>query len=211
MIHKKPQIYRKLIPFGLSFIPTLEPDISDNKDYFDWYTPFHHDKSDNSPEVLEIVKEEILKNPPNILEIGVSLYNKESTITWAAISNKNESSYYIGIDIKDRKFVKDWGKNCHFIEMNSSNYSVIKSEIEKITNSKIGTLIIDGNHSVNGILKDWEYVNLLHDDGSVLIHDSNTHPGPVALLEAIDRTKFSIKEPLFDKEDHGIAIIRKNI
>lgn len=210
MRHFKPNIFIKELekPFGLSYFPTLEPEILDSCTCFSNYKPYQYKKSDNSLEVLNIVTEEVLHAPLNILEIGVSLYDRELTITDRLIKDKPENSKYIGIDISDRSFVKSWGKDCFFIQENSGNFDSISDKINNLNIENFGIIVIDGDHSLNGILKDWRYIKFLHKSGSVLIHDSNTHPGPVALIESIDRKIFNVFEPLNDKYDHGITVVK---
>ena len=131
MIHYKPDIYTKDMfekPFGLSYIPTLEPTISDNCDCFQHYKASMYGSHDNSLEVLNIVTEEVKKAPPNILEIGVSLYSRELTMTNRLIKDKVENSKYVGIDIGDRSFVKDWGKDCFFFQENSGNFESVSNK-----------------------------------------------------------------------------------
>jgi len=211
MIHYKPDIYIKDVfnkPYGLNYLPTLEPNISDNCDCFKNYRSFRDGESDNSLKVLELVTEVVQKAPMNILEIGVSLYDREWTMSNRLTGYKDYNSKYVGIDTQNREHVKNWGTNSYFYQINSREFDIVKCRLNQLLGIySLGLLVIDGDHSLNGILADWKYVELLDKKGYILIHDSNTHPGPIALIEAIDRKIFNVEEPLKNNEDHGIALI----
>jgi predicted O-methyltransferase YrrM len=73
---------------------------------------------------------------------------------------------------------------------------------------KFDFIFIDGWHSINQVLRDWEYTNLLSDNGVVGFHDVSCHPGPKAFINALDATKWEILKNCCPK-DWGVAFARK--
>jgi hypothetical protein len=57
------------------------------------------------------------------------------------------------------------------------------------------------------VYDDWRYVNYLNEGGVVGFHDTANHPGPVALIESINRSKWHVEKLCM--EDNGIAFFRK--
>lgn len=192
--------------YGLSFIPTLEPDISDfDSDIRDinlWKTDNH----DNSEAVLDFIREYA---KGDIMEIGVSLYSPEKSFTHIILNQKKNLDYYFGIDVEDRKFIENKSKNIHFRQINSLNKDKVINEINKINIQKFDALIIDGHHSVRNCINDIQYSELVKVGGYIIIHDTNAFPGPICLIEAMDKTMFQINEPLLNVKDFGIAICKK--
>ena len=72
----------------------------------------------------------------------------------------------------------------------------------------IDLLFIDGWHSVNQCANDWHYTDMLSDNGVVILHDTNSHPGCVALFDAVDENQYA-KERHCLEADYGIAVFRK--
>jgi len=145
-------------------------------------------------------------NTHGIVEIGVSR-NGPRSFTNTILKNKPDDTIYLGIDINDKSYLNDSNKNIYTIQTNSSNQSVVREYMNKINLKKISLLFIDGDHSVNAVINDWKYSDLLSDNGIVIFHDSNYHPGPRIFLECIDPKLFRI-EKYFDNiiDDYGMAI-----
>ena len=134
-----------------------------------------------------------------ILEIGVARNN-----------NKPKDTYYLGIDLNDKSFLDNPVNKVYTLKISSSNYK----EIMKYITSTFGTDVIDfihidGWHSVNQILDDWKFVNNLSKQGTVALHDTNVHPGPVHLIKAIDKTKFDVRKKCVGIDDWGITIVKR--
>ena len=67
-------------------------------------------------------------------------------------------------------------------------------------------LMIDGWHSVHTCVNDWGYVDMLSDGGAVIVHDTNAHPGPIALFSAVDDNLFTKERFCSELNDMGIAV-----
>lgn len=85
-----------------------------------------------------------------------------------------------GYELKDQKVFKSYGKenqNLHFIRKDSHLEST-KSELMKLlAGEKIDLLLIDGDHSYMGAMKDWElYSPLVKENGLIALHDILFHP-----------------------------------
>jgi len=149
-----------------------------------------------------------------IVEIGVARKSREESSTWALLENKPKDTYYFGIDINDRGYVNSWpvsDDKTFLLRLDSASIKNVMDYIERNSSYReIDLLHIDGWHSVNQILKDWEYALYLTTYGAVVLHDTNFHPGPVELVKAIDRKKFSVRS-YFKKEknDWGITVLKR--
>ena len=157
-----------------------------------------------------------LKRCKIIVEIGVARKAKETSSTWALLENKPKDCWYFGIDIGVRQYVYDWpiaDNKTILLTIDSANIKSVMNHIESVSGYReIDLLHIDGWHSVNQILKDWQYALYLTLFGAVVLHDTNYHPGPVELVKAIDREKFSVRS-YFKKEknDWGLTVVKRRV
>lgn len=120
-----------------------------------------------------------------ILEIGVCR-NGEGSFTHVFLKHKRPETVYIGVDINDKSFLDNPAQNIFTIQSDSSNYNKI---IEFCNSKKIEELdfiFIDGWHSINQVLRDWEYTNILSDKGIVGFHDTAYHFGPKRFIENLN-------------------------
>jgi hypothetical protein len=173
---------------------------------------------DGWPEVTaadrEALKEEFLKVRDNcraILEIGISReLNGEENFTQIFLKNKKQETVYVGIDIDDKKYLNSVENNVHTIHAESSNYQGCTDYIKSIGVEQFDFIFIDGWHSINQVLDDWEYTNFLSKAGIVGLHDTNYHPGPKFFLDAIDTDKWHVvKNATNETKDWGIGFVRK--
>lgn len=149
-------------------------------------------------------------NAKAILEIGIGR-NGDNSFVHILTQNKKRDTSYIGIDLEDRSFLRNSENNVHTIQNNSSYYEEninIFKMILKTDAVKFDFIFIDGWHSINQVLQDWEYTNLLADGGIVGFHDVSCHPGPKEFINALDNTKWEIIENCCPK-DWGIGFVRK--
>ena len=148
-------------------------------------------------------------NTNGIVEIGVSR-NGPKSFTNTILNNKPDDTIYLGIDINDKSNLNDNDKNIYTIQTNSFNQSVVREYMDKINLKQISLLFIDGDHSVNAVINDWKYSDLLSDNGIVIFHDSNYHPGPSLFLNCIDPKLFRV-EKYFSEiiDDYGMAVAFK--
>jgi cephalosporin hydroxylase len=159
----------------------------------------------------EALRQQFLKVKDNckaILEIGIGRNGKDSFAT-VFFENKNNDTKYVGVDIEDRSWLVDYGENIFTIQGSSSNYDEIVEIIkDKFEIEKFDFIFIDGLHSLNQVLKDWEYTNLLSDTGIVGLHDTSHHIGPFLFIRNLDKNKWDVIENACP-QDYGIGFATK--
>lgn len=159
----------------------------------------------------EALREQFLKVKDNckaILEIGVGRNGKDSFAT-VFFENKNNDTIYVGVDIEDRSWLVDCGENIFTIQGNSSNYDeIVKIIKNKFHIDEFDFIFIDGLHSINQVLKDWEYTNLLSERGIVGLHDTSHHIGPFLFIRNLDKDKWDVIENACP-QDYGIGFATK--
>lgn len=223
--------------YGLKFKPTFQPDRDDTNIVSDRFhgmsgmdQPYYDDDRDwpmknlwghpdngwpGPPnEVSEenyAICEEVVKSLGNkckvIVEIGVNR-NGERSMTQAFLKNKSKDCIYFGIDLDYKTFLNDAENNVHTITANSFEQDRLRAAMKSIGIEKIDVLAIDGWHSINTAVNDWKYADMLSDHGVVVLHDTNTHPGPVCLFEAVDEMLFNKVRHCTDYIDYGIAVFK---
>lgn len=157
------------------------------------------------------LKEQFLKVRDNckaILEIGIGR-NGDKSFGHVFFSNKKDETIYVGLDIEDRSWLCEYGENIYTIQGNSSNYDEnIKIIKEKFNVEQFDFIFIDGLHSLNQVLKDWEYTNLLSDSGIVGLHDTSHHIGPYLFIRNLDKDQWNVIENACP-QDYGIGFASK--
>ena len=191
--------------FGLKFFPSVEPYISNDQDnpYMNAYG-FREVSDEN----LRVVKEVVTSMGDKLkacMEIGVH-QNGDRSMSNILMNDKPNDSFYLGVDLNDKSYLNDLSKNIHTIQCNSHDQEKIRNFLSANNISKLDILFIDGWHSVNTTMNDWRYADLLSEHGVVIVHDTNTHPGDIALCEAIDRNIFNVERVCIGNEA-GIALI----
>lgn len=142
-----------------------------------------------------------------ILEIGIGR-NAEKSFAYVFFNSKKKDTYYVGLDIDDRTFLNDPSKNIYTIRDDSSNYEQNLSRFKELGVEKFDFIFIDGWHSINQVLRDWEYTNLLADGGIVGFHDTSCHPGPNNFVNALDSEKWVVEKNMCPN-DWGIGFAWK--
>lgn len=145
-------------------------------------------------------------NAKAILEIGIGR-NSEESFAYVFFKNKKKDTIYIGLDIDDRTFLDDSENNIYTIRNDSSNYEENLKKFKQLGVEKFDFIFIDGWHSINQVLRDWEYSNLLAEGGIVGFHDTSCHPGPNNFINSLDSSKWDIESNLCP-EDWGIGFAR---
>lgn len=192
---------------GLSYLPSfIDPQLNDIDDAMVYLKP----RPKTAVSECNLFKlQEILNGVDilNIVEIGVARDRKSFTPT--LISMKSKRGIYCGIDLQDKTFLNDSDNNIFTIQANSHEQEKIRSYFKEIGLSSISVLFIDGWHSVNTVINDWQYTDLLDPNGVVILHDTNYHPGPNLILDAIDNNMFNVKRYCEDDDDFGLAVAYK--
>jgi len=58
------------------------------------------------------------------------------------------------------------------------------------------------------VLIDWEYTELLSQDGIVGFHDTSAHPGPYWFMKNLNTEKWNVEENVCPA-DHGVGFASK--
>ncbi|MFH1457415.1 MAG: class I SAM-dependent methyltransferase [Patescibacteria group bacterium] len=178
--------------------------------------------------LISLLKKRDLKT---IVEIGTA--RGGSLHAWCKIANSNAMLISIDLpkgrfgggysknDIKKFKTYKKINQKLHFLRMDSHKKTT-KQKLEKILNNqKIDFLMIDGDHTYQGVKKDWElYNSLVNKGGIIAFHDiveTPREPGcQVDKLWKRIKNKNKIKEIIDHKSNYhiydqwgGIGIIYK--
>jgi hypothetical protein len=143
-----------------------------------------------------------------IMEIGVSR-NGAGSFTNALLTAKPDNIPYLGVDLDDKSYLDNAEKRIHTIRSDSFNQLMVREKARSIGMDKISILFIDGWHSVNAVINDWLYSDLLADNGIVFFHDTNSHPGPTVFLHAIDPTQYRVEKHFEDLDDFGVSVAYK--
>ena len=187
-------------------IRTMSP--QDNVDQGD--SAYHGERGEFTEENRIALTEQFLSIRDNcsaILEIGVCR-NNEASSTYCFLNNKKDETVYVGIDLENKSFLTNPDKNIYTFETNSSQVEDNLKLFRNLNIEKFDFIFIDGWHSINQVLTDWEYTRMLSDHGIVGFHDTNYHPGPSAFLKAINRDKWHVEDNLCPN-DYGIGFVRR--
>lgn len=135
----------------------------------------------------------LCKNPKVFVEIGVHRNNQNSS-THTILKNKPDDGIYLGIDVEDKSFLDNPALGIHTIKTTSSNYDLVIEKLKSLGVSHIDFLFIDGWHSINQVLDDWEYTRILSPNGVVAFHDVTAHPGPYYFIRNLNKEKWDVCE-----------------
>ena len=192
---------------GLSHLPSFKNESDNDIDWSPWFdvgNKISTEISDANKEALDDILRKV--NVKNVIEIGVARNNERSFTTQLLYAKKG---IYCGIDIEDKTFLNDSLNRVYTIRANSHDQSTIRSYLNTIGLEKCSVLFIDGWHSVNTVINDWKYTDLLDDNGVVIFHDTNYHPGPHLIIEAIDRSMYRVVKYCDGGFDWGISAAYK--
>lgn len=208
-------IERKTDIWGLKYEPSIEPAYSDDDDFieefFDTIHPSHHYSLLNQ----QILCEQLV-NVKTILEIGVyrsenfrGITSPDPTSSDTIFQNKDFDCIYLGIDKHGKQYLDNEMKNIHTFSVNSLKRAAVRNHMQELGMEQIDLLVIDGWHSVTQVLNDWQYTEWLSQTGVVVFHDTNVHPGPIVVFDAVDETLFDKQKFGENKTDWGIAICKR--
>ncbi len=207
--------------YGLKYIPSIEPTYSNSADYIDFPDKrINIEKSNGNGQFSfkngEITLYEFLKIKDSvkcIMEIGVATnFEHSSTELW--LKNKTDDCHYFGIDIKigDKSHHEQYKPNTHILGMNSETdrEHILEKMKEFGCEKEIDVLFIDGCHSIDLMINDWKYSELVRKGGLILLHDVNIHPGPHLVYDAIDEELFTKEKYFCDgTDDCGLGVVWK--
>jgi hypothetical protein len=214
---------------GLLYRPSIEPEYSDDADYIE---PFHSLVTDRTTpdQHYSAVNRRLLqrtlcdyldldkRETGLILEIGVAIVTDdrpfENTSTFILTENKADGVTYIGVDLaRDKKVTDDPARNIYY-HLGIDSWQWLQytypAEMDVMRRTRVDLIHIDGNHSVNTVLKDWQYTELLAPYGVAVFHDINVHPGPAVVLDAVDPALFVVRRHFTDRQgDFGMATVMR--
>ena len=194
---------------GLRYFPDLEPDVSNDQDFppAGWISPL--EVTDANLDVVRSVVEEMkARNGLHaIMEIGVNR-NGERSMSRILMDERPAECHYLGVDVDDKSYLDDHDNLLYTVQCSSADQHTVRDKLREMGVGILDLLFIDGWHSVNMCVNDWRYTDLLSDQGVVILHDTNSHPGCVALFEAVDPWKYE-KQRHCLTADYGIAVFRK--
>jgi len=200
MIERKPTDI-----WGLKFLPHIP--LHDDRDgpLFSW--PKNQEVSDCNLAIVIGEIERLGDRYKACMDIGVAR-NGERSMSHRYHGLKPKGAVYVGVDVEDKSFLNNPDENIWTIQANSHEQDRIRSFLKEKGVDKLDILAIDGWHSVNTTMNDWRYADLLSDHGVVIVHDTNHHPGDIALCEAVDENLFDIIRSC-TSYDSGIAVFRR--
>jgi hypothetical protein len=192
--------------YGLKYFPSLEPHCSNDQDSpnWGWHTPVE-EVTDCNVAAVGSVMSRIANTCQAILEIGVSR-NPGNTTTQVFLGKKSPSCVYLGVDLDDKSMLDNADLNIHTLRVSSHDKVAIRTRLKSLGVYQLDCIMIDGWHSVNTCVNDWGFVDLLSPSGVVLLHDTNAHPGCVALYNAVDEAMFTKERLCTGSDDHGISV-----
>lgn len=145
-----------------------------------------------------------------ILEIGVARpNNREKAFTYKYTKFKSKEIPYVAIDIDDKSFLNNDTENIYSLQCKSEEQDKVREFLKENGINEISILSIDGWHSINAVINDWKYTDLLVRGGIVIFHDSNYHPGVHCFIPFIDETKYEVTKYFEGEDAHGITIAKK--
>lgn len=193
---------------GLKYYPDMEPDIWNHRDLPRWGFVGYDEVSDGNIDIVRSILVNVLgQNCKSIMEIGVNR-NGERSISRVFIDERPELCFYLGVDIEDKSYLDDHKARTHTICCSSEEQVLVRTYLRSHGINSLDLLMIDGWHSVDTTVNDWRYSDLISPHGWVILHDTNAHPGSIALFEAVDE-KLWIKQRWCLDNDHGIATFKR--
>lgn len=209
-----------LINYNLKKIPTKKwgllhefsvlPEFNDNDDWTTFSYVCVTKEAPFSSANREILKSVVEPWMRSIVEIGVSRDGWDVSSTKVLFDNKHPDCDYVGIDAEDRSWACAKTTNARFLQ--NSSWDVVNNLqfIMSTGHQWIDLLFIDGDHSVNSVLKEWDYAKLVRPNGGVIVlHDTNFHPGPWCLAESVDPELFTVSKFCETPDDFGITVLRR--
>jgi len=126
-----------------------------------------------------------------VMEIGVCR-NGERSFSHIFLDNKLDNTIYVGIDLDDKSFLNNTEKNIHTIKGSSFDVEKNMEFFRSIGVEEFDFIFIDGDHSIMGVLNDWEYSRMLSKEGIVGFHDTSWHLGPREFVNNLNTEKWNV-------------------
>jgi hypothetical protein len=192
---------------GLKWQPSLEPHVDNNQDWPPFGFPNSPEVSDCNLMLLKNAVDKLGAKLRTVVEIGVDR-NGNRSFTSLLLRERPPGSTYVGIDIEQKSHIHQPEANQYFLQSSSEDQQRVRGYLAELGVDSIDLLMIDGWHSVNTAVNDWSYCDLISPHGMILLHDTNSHPGPVCLFDAVDETQWR-KWRYCTSNDMGIALFSR--
>lgn len=200
--------------YGLLWRPTVGPEL-DPVDYFRAWPqpipPIHTSDLD-----IQVLRDTLasLNDPKLVVEIGVNAAEGVTT-TSIILEWKPDTCTYIGIDTNDKSGFNNVDKKIYTLRNSSEEHDKLYALMEQLNLQEIDLMFVDGFHSINEVLWEWKYWERMAANGTMVFHDTNYHPGPIAVLDAVDRELFDVtyygrESPDFER-DWGMGVVKRKV
>jgi predicted O-methyltransferase YrrM len=174
-------------------------------------------------ELAELVTEVRRLNPANVLEIGTA--RGGTLFLWTRLAQPD--AIVVSIDLRGGKFGGGYSRwrghvyrrfrrkhqRLHLLREDSHEPRTFNKTRELFRGRQIDLLFIDGDHTYEGVKKDWEmYSGLVRPGGLIVFHDiaGNYDDTQVKTLWDSIRSGFEHREYIFGQNgQYGIGILRK--
>lgn len=206
------------LAFSLKFIPLLPTKPS--------FNPFSIQPTQDKEEISQLLRILVKRKPKIVLEIGTSRGGTLFLFSRVAAPDAN----LISIDLPEGPFgggypiwkIPFYGsfalanQKIHLLRMNSHNETTLRELESTLDGLDVDFLFIDGDHSYEGVKKDFQmYSELVKPGGIIAFHDIVPHSSKIGLgvdsfwLEIRDKYKHLeiVKDP--DQRKFGIGVIFK--
>ena len=189
------------------------------QDYYDFAVDIF-DPHQNKDEILNLLCLIDASKPKIICEIGTATGGTNFLIS----QFPKTVTTMIGIDlfVKNKFMLSSYNRNerdLHYIDGSSYDSKTIHKVKRILKDRYIDILFIDGDHSYNGVKKDYiNYSPFVKDKGLIIFHDiipdyltkfgkeTGTYSGDVPVLWNELKTKFKYKEFVNNKDQDGLGI-----
>jgi len=199
--------------YGLKYIPSIEPQFSNVHDWTNLCEGIKVQREFSDANREELLKQflKIRDKCKCIVEIGVARNAPDESSTGIFLDNKLTETVYIGIDIESKTFLNSVADNIYTIQADSKYKNKVIKLMKELNLDSIDFLFIDGFHSVLQVLFDWSYAEFVSPFGIIGMHDTNAHPGPYTIFDAIDEKIFTKTKYCLGNNDWGISFIEKKV
>jgi cephalosporin hydroxylase len=179
-------------------------------------------------EILNFCKGTMKKRPEVVLEIGTAqggtlflltkIANERAILISMALPGIGKNQGYFPYRIPFYKMFASKSQKIKLIRQDSHKQATLRKIKNIIKNKKIDLLFIDGDHSYEGVKKDFEmYAPLVRDDGIIAFHDIVDIPddGSCDVLKFWNEIKHDYEYQEFVEDwnqgNCGLGVIKKKV
>ena len=174
-------------------------------------------------EIVRLLEDVKRLNPQTVLEIGT--HRGGTLYLWARLAQPD--AILVSIDLPGGKFGGGYSpfrapiyrrfaqahQKLHLVRANSHAASTLEETKLLLSGHHIDLLFIDGDHTYEGVKKDWEmYSPLVRSGGLIVFHDVAGNYGETQVKTFWDtiKTSYSYKEYMAHPEGlYGIGVLQK--